>query len=127
MTRVLVVDDDPDIRRVLVYALSDEGYEVDQAPDGHLALELVAQNPPDIILLDMKMPGVDGWAFARLYRERFEHHAPIIVLTAAQDAEQRAADIKAESYLSKPFDLDGLIMRVANVAKRIGAVQGPSG
>lgn len=120
MTRVLLVDDDADIRRVIAYVLADEGYEVVEASDGQAALQLVSTQHPDIILLDMKMPGIDGWEFARLYRELYHRQAPIIVLTAAQDVEQRAADIKAEAYLSKPFDLEGLVERVAEVARRLG-------
>ena len=105
MTRVLVIDDDSSIRQVITYALGDEGYEVDEASDGRAALESVSRRHPDVIVLDMKMPGMDGWEFARLYREHYGHKAPIIVLTAAKDAAQRAAEISAESFVSKPFEL----------------------
>lgn len=121
MTRVLVIDDDPGIRRLIVYALADEGYTVDEAAEGEGALELVSRQHPDIILLDMKMPGVDGWEFAKLYRERYGRRAPIIVLTAAKDAAQRREDIDAEGYASKPFELDDLVARVSAVAKTLGA------
>jgi DNA-binding response OmpR family regulator len=117
MTRILVVDDDADIRQLLVYALSSEGYEVAEAPDGQSAMDLIAHEPPDIIILDMKMPGMDGWEFARLYRQRHNHQASIIVLTAAPDAARRALAVNAESFLSKPFDLDTLVERVAAIAQ----------
>ncbi len=120
MARVLVVDDEVDIRQVLVYVLADEGYEVDEASDGETALELIERRHPDIIILDMKMPAMDGWAFARLYRERYGHRAPIIVLTAAQDAARRGTDISAESYVPKPFDLDVLVEQVAAMLRSTG-------
>ena len=122
MTRVLVIDDDPHIREVVTYALGDEGYEVDAAPSGRAGLELVDQRHPDIIILDMKMPDMDGWEFARIYRQRYKPYARIIVLTAAQDVAQRAADISAESYVSKPFDLDALLERVSAVARMVDGI-----
>jgi DNA-binding response OmpR family regulator len=112
MTRVLVVDDDAAIRQVIAFALSDEGFEVDQAKDGLTALEVIDRRHPDLILLDMRMPGMDGWEFVKRYRER-PHQAPIIVLTAAQDAAQRGAEVNAAGCLSKPFDLDTLIETVS--------------
>ena len=117
MTRVLVVDDEVDIRQVLVYVLLDEGYQVDEAPNGEAALELIERQHPDIIILDMKMPGMDGWEFARLYRERYGNRAPIIVLTAAHDAARRGTDISAEGYVPKPFDLDVLVARVSALTR----------
>src|SRR5688500_13946616 len=103
--RILVVDDDPSIRQLIVYALIDEGFVVDEAEDGEDALQLIEQNHPDLILLDMKMPHMDGWAFSRLYRELYGQKAPIIVVTAAHDAAQRGASVSAESIIAKPFDL----------------------
>ncbi|HKP54200.1 MAG TPA: response regulator transcription factor [Chloroflexia bacterium] len=120
MTRVLVIDDDLSIRELIAYALGDEGYQVDQASDGEAALEQIDRQHPDIILLDMKMPGIDGWEFAKLYRERYDQRAPIIVVTAAKDAAQRGSTAEAASYLSKPFDLDMLIGRVSAIARRVG-------
>jgi two-component system, OmpR family, response regulator MtrA len=123
MTRVLVVDDDAAIRQVIVFALSDEGFEVDQAKDGLTALEAIDRRHPDLILLDMRMPGMDGWEFVKRYRERPHPQAPIIVLTAAQDAAQRGADVNAAGYVSKPFDLDTLLEKVAALADTIGGDQ----
>lgn len=120
MTRVLLIEDDASIRQVVGYALSDEGYQVAVAPDGQAALEAVSRQQPDVILLDMKMPGMDGWEFVKLYRMRYGHAAPIIVFTAAQDAAQRAADVGVEGYISKPFDLDVLVKRVSTIVQRGG-------
>jgi len=66
----------------------------------------------------MKMPGMDGWEFMKRYRAQHDHRAPVIVLTAAHDAARRAADVKAESFLAKPFDLDTLLERVSSMARK---------
>ena len=107
--QVLVVEDDPHMRQLVEEILSDEGYQVRTAQDGQAALEEVARELPGVILLDMRMPRMNGWEFAREFRERYGRRAPIVVLTAASDAGQRAAEIEAEGFLGKPFDLDDLI------------------
>src|SRR5262245_17777894 len=81
--RVLLVDDDESIRQVVSIFLSDEGYEIAGAGNGREALELVTDFRPDIILLDLRMPVMDGWEFARTYRELPGPHAPIIAFVAA--------------------------------------------
>lgn len=106
--RVLVVDDDESIRELVDMALSSEGHQVTTAPHGAAALEAIALSPPDVILLDMKMPVMDGWEFARVYRAAPGQHAPIVVVTAAQDAASRAAEVAADGHLPKPFDLEDL-------------------
>ena len=106
---VLVVDDDAPIREVVDALLSEEGYEVVTAADGAAALARLRERPPGLILLDLRMPGMDGWAFARAYRRSPGPHAPIVVLTAAREAAERAAQIGADGVLSKPFDLDELL------------------
>ena len=106
--RVLVVDDDESIRELVHMALSSEGHQVLTAPHGRAALEVIAKSPPDVILLDMKMPVMDGWEFARVYRAAPGQHAPIVVVTAAADAAGRAAEVAADGHLPKPFDLDDL-------------------
>jgi CheY-like chemotaxis protein len=105
----LVVDDHKEIRDLVGMVLSDEGYEVVTAPDGAVALKRCAEYPPSVVLLDMQMPVMDGWEFARRYRQTPGPHAPIVVMTAAQDARHRAAQIGADGYLAKPFDLDDLV------------------
>ena len=79
---VLVVDDDPSIRDFVEAALEEEGYGVLSAADGEAALDLV-EHEPCAVLLDMRMPILDGWGFAKAYRERPGRHAPIAVMTAA--------------------------------------------
>jgi CheY-like chemotaxis protein len=109
MELILVVDDDEGIREIVETALSDEGYEVMTAPHGVAALEKIGRRAPAVILLDMRMPVMDGWQFARAYREQPGPHAPIIVVTAAREAGERAAQIGAEGVLPKPFGLGDLL------------------
>jgi CheY-like chemotaxis protein len=106
---ILVVDDDEAIRTVVSLVLSDEGYEVLTAEDGRAALARLATVQPDLILLDMRMPIMDGWELARAYRAAPRPHASIVVLTAAHDAASRAAQIDAAGYLAKPFALEDLL------------------
>ena len=106
---VLVVDDDPDLLGLVQLLLEGVGYRVITAGEGQEALSRVAEKMPDLILLDMKMPGMNGWDFARAFRQRYDRAAPIVVLTAAEDARKRAEEIGAEGYLGKPFDIDELI------------------
>jgi CheY-like chemotaxis protein len=89
---------------------------VQTAPDGQVALSVLAaleSRPPCLILVDMRMPRMDGWQFARVVKERYNRRPPIVVVTAAEEAAQRAADIGADGYVSKPFNLDDLLGAVA--------------
>ena len=117
--RVLVVDDDPDIGEFVTLALTDHGYDVATALNGEVALRSAEERPPRLIVLDMRMPGMDGWEFARRYRQRPGPHAPIVVFTAARNAGERASEIAADAYLAKPFSLDDLI----GLAERLAPVE----
>ena len=110
--RVLVVDDDEHIRTLIVLALSDEGYEVNLACNGEVALELAAACRPDVILLDINMPVMDGTTFAERYRATPGPHAPVVVFTAGHAAEAIAAAIAADDYLDKPFDIGTLVTTI---------------
>jgi two-component system, chemotaxis family, chemotaxis protein CheY len=114
---ILIVDDDEAIREFIIMALGDEGYEVREAAHGAAALDLVERETPAVILLDMRMPVMDGWAFSRAYRRGRPPHAPIVVLTAARDAAQYAGEIAADAFLAKPFDLKELIQVVGRLAE----------
>jgi CheY-like chemotaxis protein len=109
--RVLVVDDEPDIRATVSAMLEIEGYDVAEAVNGAEALAVVEASPPDVILLDMRMPVLDGWGFAAEMRRR-GHRIPIVVMTAARDAAHWAAEIAATAFVSKPFGYDDLIRAV---------------
>ena len=113
---VLVVDDDATIRQFIEMALTDQGYQVVTAEHGQAALEMVRRTPPELILLDMRMPVMDGWAFAQAYRTTPPPHAPVIVLTAARDATQSAEEIAADAVLAKPFDLRDLMNLIRHLA-----------
>jgi CheY-like chemotaxis protein len=117
---VLVVDDDDGIRSVVVPTLEDEGYEAAEATNGAEALALVRERMPALILLDMRMPLMNGWEFAAAYKELPAPRAPIVVVTAGRDAAQKARDIGADGYLGKPFDLDQLTEIVARHVPRTG-------
>ncbi len=114
---VLVVEDDIDLLGMVQLVLEGAGYRVVAAGEGAEALNKVAEEMPGLILLDMKMPGMDGWEFSRIFRARYDRQAPIAVLTAAEDARKRAEEIGAEDYLGKPFEIEDL---VAKVAKYLG-------
>ncbi|WP_373045382.1 response regulator [Vulgatibacter sp.] len=111
--RILVVDDDADILALLEDMLSMEGYEVCTAANGQLALQELEKRRPQLILLDMKMPVMDGRAFARCLRERHGDAIPFLVLTAAADVRNAALEVQAHGWLGKPFDLDELLRTVA--------------
>ena len=110
---VLVVEDDLALRELVILVLTDAGYDVVGASDGRVALACVARQMPKLILLDMKMPGMNGWEFARAFDARYGRQSPIVVVTAAADAEARARDIVADGHLNKPFDLNDLLTLVA--------------
>jgi DNA-binding response OmpR family regulator len=121
MQRILLIDDDVNIREVVSLVLLDEGYDVSVAVDGAQALEMVESWQPHVILLDMRMPGMDGWEFARRYRTQYGHQVPIIVMTAAHDAVQRGTEVDAEAIIPKPFDIEFLLGRVAAVVQASGS------
>jgi CheY-like chemotaxis protein len=106
---ILVVEDDQETRDFLALVLEAEGYAVRTAHHGAMALELIQQQAPQLILLDMRMPVMDGWGFVRAYRSQLGPHAPIIVQTAARDAEQTAREVEADAFLGKPFNLEDLL------------------
>jgi DNA-binding response OmpR family regulator len=113
---ILVVDDDPGIRQTVREILDLEGYPVETAADGAEALRAVEQRQPSLVLLDMRMPQLDGWAFARAVRER-GLALPILVMTAAENARRWAEEIGADGYLAKPFELDELLLAVERVRR----------
>lgn len=117
--KVLVVEDDPDVRAALTRALSYEGYDVAIAEDGGRALEAIAQDPPSVIVLDVMMPFVDGLETCRRLRARGDE-TPILMLTALGDVSDRVdgLDAGADDYLAKPFALDELLARIRALLRR---------
>ncbi|HZQ39109.1 MAG TPA: response regulator [Dehalococcoidia bacterium] len=116
---LLVVDDDPDIRGVLVLILAGEGWRVITARDGQEALGAIAADPPRLVLLDLSMPIVDGWAVLATLRERCID-VPVIVLTAGTGADAAALTPPAVAALQKPFDVDDLLAAVSRALAASG-------
>jgi two-component system, chemotaxis family, chemotaxis protein CheY len=106
---VLLIEDDDDLRAVETAILEQAGFRVATARDGGEALERVAEEMPGVIFLDMRMPGMDGWEFARQFRAKHDHGAPLVVVTAESSARARAAEISAEGSLGKPFNARDLM------------------
>jgi CheY-like chemotaxis protein len=109
---ILVVDDDPDLLQLVRMVLTNNGYSVRTADNGSQALEAVARRMPDLILLDMRMPVMNGWEFARELRARHERIPPLMVVTAAEDAAARASEIGARGFIAKPFNVGQILESV---------------
>lgn len=103
--RVLVVDDDDDICELLREALTDEGFAVATVPHGAAALELVKHHQPAVIIVDLRMPIMDGWAFVEQYRRVAKPAASILLLSALKDVEESARRLGADGFIRKPFEL----------------------
>lgn len=110
-----MVDDDPSIVEIVTEILKSEGHEVVSAENGAVALAKV--NGEALVLLDMRMPVLDGWGFARQFRAAGKR-SPIVVMTAAENARRWAEEIGADGYLAKPFEIDALIAAVERHATR---------
>ena len=119
--RILVVEDDPDVRIALSRALGFEGYDVETAADGGKALAMVDESEPDVIILDVMMPFVDGLETCRRLRAR-GFDTPILVLTALGEVGDRVdgLDAGADDYMVKPFALDELLARLRALLRRSG-------
>ncbi len=107
--RILIIEDEENIQSLVEEVLSEEGYDVVVAEHGAAALALLDKWTPDVILLDMWMPIMDGWQFAQAYRQTSSAHAPIVVMSAVLDAGDQPVEIEADSFLAKPLDLDELL------------------
>ena len=111
--RVLVVDDEPPIRRFLRTSLRAQGYHVLEAADGSTALDLIGRNPPDVIILDLGLPDIDGVEVIRRLRHRGST-VPVIVLSSRTDERGKveALDLGADDYVTKPFGMEELLARL---------------
>jgi CheY-like chemotaxis protein len=113
----LVIEDDAVIRSVLVETLAEEGWEVREARDGKSALDLLNGWQPTVIVLDLAMPTMDGWAFRAEQRRRgLAADVPLIIVSASRETEVRAHELQPTAVLLKPFDLSELIDAVHNAA-----------
>ena len=119
LIRVLVVDDEPAVRRFLKTSLTPRGYEVREASTGQEAIEMVAQSRPDVILLDLGLPDLDGVEVTRVLREWCS--VPIIILSVRDRESDKVAalDAGADDYLNKPFGLNELTARLRAALRRV--------
>ncbi|MFL5946509.1 MAG: response regulator [Gaiellaceae bacterium] len=121
MSTVLVVDDEPIVREVVVRYLRREGYETLEAADGSRARELLEQNEPSLVVLDLMLPGTDGLELCRWIRSRSD--LPVIMLTARGEESDRIVGLElgADDYVTKPFSPRELAVRVRAVLRRVTA------
>ncbi len=117
-SRILVIDDDPKITALLNRALTYEGYTVQVANDGYTGLKMARENPPELIILDIMMPGFDGWDFCLNFCQ--DNVIPILILSAKDEVESRVKGLNlgADDYLVKPFALEELLARVRALLRR---------
>ncbi len=118
MARILIVDDEPNLRHTVGYNLQREGYEVIQAADGEAALAAAESQPPDLVVLDLMLPGIDGLEVCRRLRQRST--VPILMLTARDTEIDRVVglEVGADDYLPKPFSMRELLARVRAILRR---------
>ena len=124
MATILIVEDEFDIRELLEAYLTNEGYKVIAAEDGEEALERFQDESPDLVLLDLLLPGLDGFQVCRAIRE--ESDLPVIMLTAlgSEQSELKGFDLRVDDYIAKPFSMPVLLRRVEAVLRR--TMKGPA-
>ena len=125
MLKILLVDDDPNIRQLVNLYLQKEGFEVMMADRGDEALKMFKASPPNLILLDIMLPGMDGWQVCREVRKI--SNIPIIMLTAKDEIFDKVLGLElgADDYVAKPFDMKELVARIKAVSRRFQAADAP--
>jgi two-component system KDP operon response regulator KdpE len=125
--RILVVDDDPQIRRVMRVTLTGQGYEVDDAKSGDTALEKLRAARFDLVLLDMNLPGLSGLETCREIRGQSEIAVIMLTVRDSEDDKVAALDAGADDYVTKPYNAPELLARIRAALRRTPWTQGPSG
>ena len=125
MLKILLVDDDPNIRQLVNLYLQKEGFEVMMADRGDEALKMFKASPPNLILLDIMLPGMDGWQVCREVRKI--SNIPIIMLTAKDETFDKVLGLElgADDYVAKPFDMKELVARIKAVSRRFQNAEAP--
>ena len=113
--RVMVIDDDHGVREILSLALSEEGYDVESAMDGAEGLAMLARSPADVVIVDMRMPELDGSNFCRLYAEQTDGRGRVILMTAMAGRSVTADIPGVVEWIAKPFDLDEVLDVIARI------------
>lgn len=127
---ILVVEDDPDIRELLAYALGKEGYEILQAPDGETGLRMMADRKPDLVLLDVMLPGMDGLELLRRAKSDQATRAVPVIMASARGEEADVVaglELGADDYVTKPFSPRVLVARVRTTLRRSGGREAEPG
>ncbi|MEL7645154.1 MAG: response regulator transcription factor [Anaerolineaceae bacterium] len=121
--KILVVDDEISLQETLAYNLTREGYQVEVAGDGNQALQLARSSKPDLVILDVMLPGLDGFEVCRILRQ--EANIPVLMLTARDDEIDRVVglEVGADDYLAKPFSMRELIARVKALLRRVRLIR----
>ena len=121
--KILVVEDEPTLLETLTYNLKREGYAVDGVANGHEAIKAAREMQPDLIVLDIMLPGIDGFEITRILRQ--EMTIPILMLTARDDEIDRVVglEVGADDYLIKPFSMRELVARVKALLRRVRLIQ----
>jgi len=121
--KILVVDDEISLQETLAYNLKKEGYEVQTTGDGAEALDLAREMQPDLILLDVMLPGLDGFEICRILRR--EMSTPVLMLTARDDEIDRVVglEVGADDYMAKPFSMRELLARVKAMLRRVRLIR----
>jgi DNA-binding response OmpR family regulator len=125
--RVLVVDDDPEVVAAVGEALQDDGYRVETATDGAAALKSVLEAPPDLIVLDVRMPNLNGWEFCEIVRRQSHtRDVPVLFLTACNEVRDQitAMQVGGSDHLAKPFQLAALREKVRSLTRESKAQGG---
>ncbi len=115
MARICIADDDPDIRHLVAYALIDEGHQVTTANDGTEAIELLQRELPDLLVLDVMMPGIDGFEVLRQMQNKDLRDRTRVLMLTAKNSErdwEQGYELGADRYMTKPFDPDELVAAV---------------
>lgn len=122
--KILAVDDEPDILKIIDHRLSREGYEIITASDGEEAIDVFRQEKPDLVILDLMLPKIDGFEVCRVLRE--ESDVPIIILSARSDELDRLLGFRmgGDDYLTKPFSPSELVLRVQAMLRRVPVRRG---
>lgn len=119
--KILIVDDEPDILKIVIFRLKTKGYQTISATSGEEALHLVAETKPDLIILDLRMPGINGDEVCRKIKaDQDLCDIPVILLTAStgQDIEQLAKEIGAVDFIRKPFDNQEFINKIESILSK---------
>lgn len=121
--KILIVEDEITLQETLAYNLKRQGYEVETAADGMTALQIARQSHPDLIVLDVMLPGMDGFEVCRLLRQ--EMSTPILMLTAKDDEIDRVVglEVGADDYMTKPFSMRELIARIKAMLRRVRMIK----